>query len=249
MAFVPAAVIRLSHLFVNVQYSLPKMRIEEDDTGPVYESVGQFQRTKAAGLLKIVNLKPDTDFNALYPFPPAEVRDLRVSAMSYEEQTVTLRWTAVGDYVDEETASSYDIRFSTDIQQLIHSFENASQLDDSDVIRGNLSSPLSPSETETFVIRFRPEYVDTTLFFGLKVNHSRGRISEVSNIESAAIVDVPSEEPPSSEPGDHSGFFTTAVLVGTASGVVFLVLIIVALCLARKQCNRGRIAAQQENTI
>ena len=76
---------------------------EEDDTGPVYESVGQFQRTKAAGLLKIVNLKPDTDLNALYPFPPAEVRDLRVSAMSYEEQTVTLRWTAVGDYVDEET--------------------------------------------------------------------------------------------------------------------------------------------------
>ena len=76
---------------------------EADDTGPVYESMGQFQRTKAAGLLKIVNLTPATDLYALYPFPPAEVRDLRMSAMSYEEKTVTLRWTAVGDYADEET--------------------------------------------------------------------------------------------------------------------------------------------------
>ncbi|KAI0208410.1 Calcium-activated chloride channel regulator 1 [Lamellibrachia satsuma] len=180
---------------------------EAEDTGPVYGSVGQFDRTKAAGLLKVVHLTSRTDLYALYPFPPAEVRDLRVNATSYEEKTVTLEWTAVGDYADEETASSYDIRFSTDIQQLIHSFENASQLDDSDVIRGNLSSPLSPSETETFVIRFRPEYVGTTLFFGLKVSHSRGRISEVSNIDSAAIAseepltsEPPSSEPPSSEP-------------------------------------------------
>ena len=76
---------------------------EADNTGPAYESVGQFDRTKAAGLLKIVNLTPDTDLYALYPFPPAEVRDLRMSAMSYEEKTVTLKWTAVGDYADKET--------------------------------------------------------------------------------------------------------------------------------------------------
>ena len=73
------------------------------ETGPKYEAVGPFQRTAAAGLLRIVNLTPATDLYALYPFPPAEVRDLRVSAMSYEEKTVTLRWTAVGDYADEET--------------------------------------------------------------------------------------------------------------------------------------------------
>ena len=101
---------------------------------------------------------------------------------------------------------------------------------------------MSPSETETFVIRFKPEYVNTTLFFGLKVKHSRGRISEVSNIESVAIVYVP-EEPQSSEPGDHSGVSMTAVLVGTASGVVFIVLIIVAVCLVSKWHNRGRVSS------
>ena len=74
-----------------------------DETEPTYEAVGQFQRTKAAGLVKVVNLTPNTDLYALYPLPPAEVRDLRVSAMSYDDKTVTLQWTAVGDYVDQET--------------------------------------------------------------------------------------------------------------------------------------------------
>ena len=73
------------------------------DAGPTYKAVGQFQRTKAAGIVKVVNLKRDTDLYALYPFPPAEVRDLRVSNMSYDDKTVTLQWTAVGDYVDQET--------------------------------------------------------------------------------------------------------------------------------------------------
>ena len=73
-------------------------------SGPDYESVGQFQRTKAAGLVKVENLTPHTDMKALYPFPPAEVRDLRVNVMSFENKTVTLlEWTAVGDYADEET--------------------------------------------------------------------------------------------------------------------------------------------------
>lgn len=81
---------------------------EAEDTGPVYGSVGQFDRTKAAGLLKVVHLTSRTDLYALYPFPPAEVRDLRVNATSYEEKTVTLEWTAVGDYADEETGKDED---------------------------------------------------------------------------------------------------------------------------------------------
>ena len=65
--------------------------------------MGQFERMKPAGLVNVVQLTPETDLYAVYPFPPAEVRDLRVSAMSYEDKTVTLQWTAVGDYVDQET--------------------------------------------------------------------------------------------------------------------------------------------------
>ena len=84
------------------------MFTDDVDVGPTYKAVGQFQRTKAAGLLKVVNLTPKTDLYALYPFPPAEVRDIRVSDMSYDDKTVTLQWTAVGDYIDQETGEDGD---------------------------------------------------------------------------------------------------------------------------------------------
>ena len=95
------------------------------------------------------------------------------------------------------TASSYDIRFTTDIKQLLYSFENATQLNDSDILVGNLSSPLTPSETENFVIRFPEDFNNGTLFIGLKVIHSNtDRVSKVSNIVSAALVYVPPKYPP-----------------------------------------------------
>ena len=89
-------------------------------------------------------------------------------------------------------ASAYDIRFSTSIKQLRSSFDNASRLNDTDILAGNLSSPLASSETETFVIRFPAGYNNRTLFFGLKVIHSNtDRVSKVSNIVSAALIYVP----------------------------------------------------------
>ena len=89
-------------------------------------------------------------------------------------------------------ASAYDIRFSTSIKQLRSSFDNASRLNDTDILAGNISSPLASPETETFVIRFPVGYNNRTLFFGLKVIHSNSdRVSKVSNIVSAALVYVP----------------------------------------------------------
>ena len=99
-------------------------------------------------------------------------------------------------------ASAYDIRFSTSIKQLRSSFDNASRLNDTDILAGNITSPLASSETETFVIRFPTGYNNRTLFFGLKVIHSNtNRVSKVSNIVSAALVYVPPDYvPTTSEP-------------------------------------------------
>ena len=91
-------------------------------------------------------------------------------------------------------ASAYDIRYSTSIKQLRSSFDNASRLNDTDILAGNITSPLASSETETFVIRFSVTYNNRTLFFGVKVIHSnQNRVSKVSNIVSAALVYVPPE--------------------------------------------------------
>ncbi|KAI0208298.1 Calcium-activated chloride channel regulator 4A [Lamellibrachia satsuma] len=171
--------------------------IGDTELGPTYETVEGFDRTADAGVVNVANLDLNTDPKAVYPFPPAKVTDLQVIGMSYENETVTLQWTSVGDYEEQETASSYDIRFTTDIKQLLYSFENATQLNDSDILVGNLSSPLTPSETENFVIRFPEDFNNGTLFIGLKVIHSNtDRVSKVSNIVSAALVHVPPKYPP-----------------------------------------------------
>ena len=89
------------------------------------------------------------------------------------------------------SASSYVVRVSKSIAELRTSFENATKLGDDDVISGNLGSPNIPSEKETFVIRFPVSADEMTLFLGVKVNHSEGRMSDVSNVVSAAVVYVP----------------------------------------------------------
>ena len=64
--------------------------------------VERFERTTAAGIINISN-RNTTDLGALYPFPPRKVNDLKVIEISYEEKTVTLEWTAVGDFETQET--------------------------------------------------------------------------------------------------------------------------------------------------
>ena len=78
--------------------------------GPTYERVAPFNRKAAAGLINVVNLTPKTDLKALYPFRPPKVRDLKVINMAYDDKTVTLQWTAVGDY-EEQTPGSYTEAF------------------------------------------------------------------------------------------------------------------------------------------
>ena len=134
------------------------------------------------------------------------------------------------------TASSYDIRYSTDIKVLRHSFENAPQFVEIDVIFGGLKSPANASEHETFVIRFPAAYEDKTLFFGLKVNHSASRISDVSNVVSAALVYIPpattataattaTTAPTTAAPPGPSS--VTSILLYIVGGVVILVMFLV----------------------
>ena len=74
--------------------------------GPSHETVSEFDRTADAGLIDVVNVKLGEDLKQLYPFPPAVVNDLEVTEMSYENKTVTLTWTAVGDYDEQETGGN-----------------------------------------------------------------------------------------------------------------------------------------------
>ncbi len=76
------------------------------DMGPKYEPVGGLDRTANAGVVTVTNLNLTSDPKDVYPFPPAKVTDLKVIAITRDDNTVTLQWTAVGDYEKEETGKS-----------------------------------------------------------------------------------------------------------------------------------------------
>ena len=73
------------------------------DLGPTYETVDGLDRTADAGVVKVANMDLTADPKDVYPFPPSKVADLQVTDTSYENKTVTLQWTAVGDYEEQET--------------------------------------------------------------------------------------------------------------------------------------------------
>ena len=148
------------------------------------------------------------------------------------------------------------------------SFGQASQLTDSDIIVGNLSSPSAATEKEIFVVRFPAGYIDVTLFFGLMVNHSGGRISDVSNIVTAAIVYVPPINPPTTSKPDYTteedttGEDTTTarlpdvkhnsaeaqlvLKLAVGSAMPIIVIIIVAIVIKLKYSRRSRRSNSQE---
>ena len=72
---------------------------------PNTEYVEPFKRITYAGAVEVYNWTPDMDLISLYPYPPAKVRDLKYvqKELSLENRTLVLRWTAVGDYIDDET--------------------------------------------------------------------------------------------------------------------------------------------------
>ena len=79
----------------------------DDEVGPTYETVAGLDRTADAGVVNVANLDLTADPKDVYPFPPAKVADLEVTDTSYENKTVTLKWTAVGDYEDQETGGCH----------------------------------------------------------------------------------------------------------------------------------------------
>ena len=63
-------------------------------TGPV----DPFDRSTSGGLFTVMNyaMVANTDI-----FPPAKIQDLSLVAMSYDNNTIVLEWTATGEDLDQ----------------------------------------------------------------------------------------------------------------------------------------------------
>lgn len=148
----------------------PKPKVPSDGL-----PVGEFTRTASGGAFIVTEVPsgplPDV-------FKPGKIMDLNAV---FQAQQVLLTWTATGDDLDQGNASRYDLRMSHDSEELLHSFENGTIVDTSDLI------PLQAGTMEQF--SFNPQNTTikngTVLYFALVAIDKVNQKSEPSNLAKA----------------------------------------------------------------
>ena len=97
---------------------------------------------------------------------------------------------------------------------------------DSDVIHGNLTMPLPAGNTETFVVRARPEHYHSSWWYGVEVTHSGGRMSRKSNLVQAVVdhnpvgYTAPKTTTPSTATTTPSTATTTIIITTTTTTTI-----------------------------
>ncbi|XP_070559947.1 calcium-activated chloride channel regulator 1-like [Ptychodera flava] len=154
-----------------------------DENTNITEPVGPFYRVVSGGVIQAPLTIPPGD-----NFPPSRITDLKVAATSYDNQTVTLAWTAPGNDLDRGTAYEYHLRYSEIFDVFYKDFMNGTELSNSNLTVGNLSSPKTFGEMETMTILMPSKDENITYFFAVRARDAPGNIGPPSNIVSAYCI-------------------------------------------------------------
>ncbi|XP_070559950.1 calcium-activated chloride channel regulator 4A-like [Ptychodera flava] len=163
---------------------LPIMRPTDpiDERINLTQLIGRFKRVVSGGVIQAPLTIPHGDL-----FPPSRITDLRVIGTSYDEQTVALEWTAPGNDLDRGTADEYDLKYSKNFSVLYKTFMNGTELTNSNLTAGNLSSPQPFGETETVIVQIPDHDENATLFFSVRARDAAGNVGQPSNIVSITV--------------------------------------------------------------
>ena len=82
--------------------------------------VRALQRITAGEVVRVVNMTSSTQTFA--PTRPTWIKTLACIATSYKNRTVTLQWTAVGDYLNERGKDSEIISSSSSVDRILFSY-------------------------------------------------------------------------------------------------------------------------------
>ncbi|XP_013384691.1 calcium-activated chloride channel regulator 4A-like [Lingula anatina] len=202
--------------------------VDVENSGTQFQltTVDDFSRSSSGGFFTVAN---QTAGSTVDLFPPLPVRDLRVTAMSYEMRTFTLEWTATGDDLDQGNASFYDLRMSRNYTALRSDFDSATPVLASQLAEGNLTSPLPAGQKEKIIILLKDLKDETTYFFALKVGDESGKNSSASNIVSSSFVEI---KPESSH--DNAGLIAGVVLAVVLVVIVVVVVLVYFLVIKKK---------------
>ncbi|KAF6020746.1 hypothetical protein EB796_020902 [Bugula neritina] len=180
----------------------------------------EFQRFSLAGLIDVKSVAPpNKDFHA-----PSRILDLEVTEASYDGSRVTLEWTAVGDDLDSGTASYYELWKADSHKVFYKAKENATRVEDADIISGNLSSPSPAYTREKLVLNIQDR--DDISVYAIIAKDDAGNAGQLSNIVSVKLVYVPpTTQPPTKQNSSNIGLIVGIVL-GSVGGVIIIVTLI-----------------------
>ncbi|XP_048205910.1 calcium-activated chloride channel regulator 4 [Perognathus longimembris pacificus] len=222
-AFIPGWVVN-----GEVQANPPRPEINEDDQ----TFLENFSRT-ALGDAFVMSQVPPGPLPDLYP--PSQIIDLYAT---FDEDKINLTWTAPGDDFDNGTVKEYIIRISGNMLDLRDNFDNALQVDTSNLL------PSEANSEETFA--FKPGNISeenaTYIFIAIQSIDKSNLTSKLSNIAQVALF-VPEGDPgPDPGPGNaKSGVNITTLVVSVVASVVLVCLIVgaTAYLLKRRSSKRA----------
>ncbi|XP_071485116.1 calcium-activated chloride channel regulator 1-like [Diadema antillarum] len=155
------------------------------------EAVPSFMRTASGGLFEVANYQP----NARDSIAPSRIHDLAYTSFSYANSTISLTWTAVGDDLDQGTASRYELRYTTTFSVIQNNFTMAQIVSENQTIIGNLSSIAPAGSTESITIELPARGMDIVFYFAIRAWDEADNVGDKSNIASVSIRYIPDPTP------------------------------------------------------
>ncbi|XP_071485112.1 calcium-activated chloride channel regulator 1-like [Diadema antillarum] len=166
---------------------------KRDVTAEEEEAVPSFMRTASGGLFEVENfidqsIAPDG-------IAPSRIHDLAYTSFSYSNSTISLTWTAVGDDLDQGTASSYELRYTTTFSVIQNNFTMAQSVSENQTTVGNLSSIAPAGNTESITIELPARGMDIVYYFAIRAWDEADNVGDKSNIASVSIRYIPDPTP------------------------------------------------------
>ncbi|KAK7814346.1 hypothetical protein U0070_027004 [Myodes glareolus] len=175
-------------------------------------------------------------------YPPSQVTDLQATL---DGEEISLTWTAPGDDYDTGRAQQYIIRISENITDLRDNFDEALQVNTTDLL------PKEANSKETFA--FKPENISeenaTYIFIAMKSVDKSNLSSKLSNIAQVILFipqadaspdspDVPGSPDGSGSAGGspQSGVSVSTIVLSVVGSVVLVCIILSAtVCVLKKR--------------
>ncbi|XP_068394152.1 calcium-activated chloride channel regulator 4-like [Eschrichtius robustus] len=210
----------------------PRPEIDEN----TQTNLESFTRTASGGAFVVSNvpsLPSSTDV-----FPPSQITDLEATL---DEDEISLTWTAPGDNFDVGKVRKYIIRISGSILDLRDNFDNALQVNTTDLLPNEANS----KETFTFKPGNISEENATHIFIAIRSVDESNLTSQVSNIAQAALFvpqaeDIPDEIPPDKNPPTSGLSISTLVLLVVGTVIIVSVILSITIYVLSKKRNSSR---------